>query len=655
MQQILLQIKEQNFTVQPLDTLAKLIDEIRPPLVINSGYVHAKLVHLADTLANDPELCRAMGNLLSLVINESDPEDLFLVNGLQHTGSIYTEVTSRLSEKILGPLVNKNSLSYKLNQVFDKRNDYEWLSASSTDIWTDIIGHIIPYMQLDMEGRLSFFANAIDVLSIRLAAIAARQDFAITNDKKLRNAFIEQLHVTQLLSNQLLTKHSEQQATATSVKQALQQCADALETIKADIPVKGTSLQQTYIINSAKQLIDRLLLVVDFVDDDAFQIEELLRFIANSVYNLQTRKSVRTFLSQQLSLIAYQIAENKSEVGEHYIAKTRSEFGAFFLSACGGGLIVSVVVLLKYLIHYAHVAPFWEAILFSLNYSLGFIAIQVTGSTLATKQPAMTASAIAASMDGKKQKTSIKGLAITTARIAGSQTISFAGNLLVVFPMSLILYYVFTRSTGITLVHSVTEAKQILTSNHPLTSLSLLYAAFTGVFLFLSGIISGYVHSRSLFGKIPERIRLHFLNRILPYHLAENITRYLKQNLGSLAGNFALGFFLGTAAFIGFILGIPYDIRHITIASGNYIIGLFEAFPYITLSQIWIGFWGVLAIGFVNFLVSFSLALYVAIKSRNISLSDYANYLQTVVRYFFRYPADFLFPPTTERKESDLD
>ena len=106
-----------------MQTLASLIDEIRPPLAINTAYVNVKLMQLSEALAQDPELCQAMGNLLSLLLNESDAEDLFLVNGLQHTGSVFAEVSSRLSAKVLGPLVNKNSLTYKISQVFNKRND----------------------------------------------------------------------------------------------------------------------------------------------------------------------------------------------------------------------------------------------------------------------------------------------------------------------------------------------------------------------------------------------------------------------------------------------------------------------------------------------------------------------------------------------------
>ena len=42
----------------------------------------------------------------------------------------------------------------------------------------------------------------------------------------------------------------------------------------------------------------------------------------------------------------------------------------------------------------------------------------------------------------------------------------------------------------------------MLESQHPWHSLSLLYACNTGVFLFLSGIIAGYVQNKILYGEL---------------------------------------------------------------------------------------------------------------------------------------------------------
>jgi site-specific recombinase len=54
------------------------------------------------------------------------------------------------------------------------------------------------------------------------------------------------------------------------------------------------------------------------------------------------------------------------------------------------------------------------------------------------------------------------------------------------------------------------------------------------------------------------------------------IIHYLENNLGSLIGNISLGFFLGMAGIFGKSLGIPFDIRHITISAANTAIGFLD-------------------------------------------------------------------------------
>ncbi len=58
-------------------------------------------------------------------------------------------------------------------------------------------------------------------------------------------------------------------------------------------------------------------------------------------------------------------------------------------------------------------------------------------------------------------------------------------------------------------------------------------------------------------------------------------------------------------------------------------------------------FIGVLFIGFLNFLVSFSLAFIVAVRSRGIHLREYPEFLQILWKYFRTHPLDFFRPQET--------
>ncbi len=115
----------------------------------------------------------------------------------------------------------------------------------------------------------------------------------------------------------------------------------------------------------------------------------------------------------------------------------------------------------------------------------------------------------------------------------------------------------------------------------------------------------------------------------------QRIAHYLEGHAGSLAGNISLGFFLGMATTAGDLFGIGFDIRHITIAAANTSIGLYGVgWNNVSFSYMAIVVGGVLGIGFLNFLVSFSLAFIVAVRSRGIKLRDYPEFLGNIVEVF---------------------
>jgi site-specific recombinase len=298
-------------------------------------------------------------------------------------------------------------------------------------------------------------------------------------------------------------------------------------------------------------------------------------------------------------------------------------------------------------------APFWHGFLYSTNYSLGFILIQDTGSTLATKQPAYTANNVASSFDAQKigEQPDLRNLAITIGKVSRTQLASYTGNLIIVFPLTYILAWLFFKATGVKIAEGA-AAHQLLTNQQPLHSLAWLYACFTGFFLFASGLIAGYVENYVVYGKISERLRNHpsFKNSFSEKRRSK-IVRYVENNLGSLMGNISLGFFLGMAGFIGKTFGIPFDIRHITISAANTAIGFFGLNHQVGTKELWYTIIGVIGIGFLNFAVSFGLAFLVAVKSRGIHLKEYPQFIGILWRYLKKFPQDFIKAPGVRTAE----
>ena len=61
--------------------------------------------------------------------------------------------------------------------------------------------------------------------------------------------------------------------------------------------------------------------------------------------------------------------------------------------------------------------------------------------------------------------------------------------------------------------------------------------------------------------------------------------------------------------------------------------------------MVWMAGLGIVLIGVVNLLVSFSLAIYVAMKSRKLSFAQWRTFFKSLLSRLNQYPAKFFFPP----------
>ena len=111
---------------------------------------------------------------------------------------------------------------------------------------------------------------------------------------------------------------------------------------------------------------------------------------------VQDRRGLRRLFARHYSMLARKVTERSAETGEHYITRTRAEYGAMLRAACGGGAVVAGTTLLKSALGALGFSAFWGGFWAGINYAGSFVLIQLLGWTLATKQPAMTAATIAA-------------------------------------------------------------------------------------------------------------------------------------------------------------------------------------------------------------------------------------------------------------------
>ena len=614
-------------------------------------------------LFNEAEILQFDAALV-ILFAEAELKYILIESGIP-IGNSFSAESLRIIKSAILPYVNDEiDLRIVIKKIFHQPKDIEIITALADQYGNDWIAANASLLLPDSISIQTRLENAAKVISYRIASIGMEEEIATRagKDETLITPFLEQnREINELLvsiEKDDRIKASEDYAQAIVM---LHQCQDNLRSLDKAAAENGTSLRQTYLLRKVSLLIDRLICLLALIHEieEETKVNGFLILIRDTILFELKPKKLRDFVSNNIQMIAYRITENKRKTGEHYITSTKQEYIDMFLSAAGGGFIVSFMVIIKLMMHHAHMAPLWEGIAYSLNYAIGFVIVQMLGFTIATKQPAMTAAVIAASLDAKDaEDKNNNDFAAVIAAVSRSQIVSFAGNLLVVFPFSLCWMLFINILFGPHLLPTE-DAEKMLADIHPIFSLSVLYAALAGAYLFMAGLVSGFGDNKVIVSRIGTRILHHpWLVRHLSADRLSRFASYSERNLGPMMGNIAVGFMLGMTAFFGKITGLPLDIRHVTFSTGNLALGLLGTHFQVTAMEICAALSGLLLIGIVNFLVSFTLALQIAFRSRGMKLSSYPDLFISVLRYFRHHPREFFLPPPAppvEPVDQELD
>ncbi len=424
-------------------------------------------------------------------------------------------------------------------------------------------------------------------------------------------------------------------------------CKIYLDNIIDQKESKGISLAITIKVTCLRQQIDRILILINalyLLDNKPLSLA-----MANLTKKLlgiySTKSSVTNSFQSTLYVVTSLVTWHNRQAGEKYITNTSKEYMQMLYSAMGGGFLVAILCFIKAQIGMHTYTPFIQALLYSLNYSWGFVSIYLIHWTLATKQPAMTAATLAHALNqDEKSASDYKEFGLLFTRIFRSQFIAFIGNVFAAFIVGVGLYYLLSYFTGIELInlHKATDFRdEVVHMDYKI----FWFASIAGIFLFISGLISGITENYTRYHNIPERLYNHpLLKRFIKEKRRRNWVNWYNNKIGGISGNVFLGICLGSAFLIGNFLGIPFDIRHITFSGGNYAMALSYFNFNISCTDFILGFIGIFGIGLCNFLVSFSLSLWVAMKSVNVPTKEMGKILYSALKLFIRNPARFFLP-----------
>lgn len=629
------------------------------------GIKSADFTEVLNFFGEHPQITESFKHYLHHIFSDKTFNLSLTEANILSENAFVPELKKRILNKVLPPVVNEKTIWHMIDNVsFQPKNDLEFLhniSEYEMNEFFRLLGISDFIITPGVKREILFSMN---ILSWRVTGAAMETEVVrmAPEYRNFDNPFLAlQNELEELASEfekdpglQLSSKDSRYK----QIKIYIEHCLEFVTIAFKNSSKYGISGKINQSLLKIRQQVQRIYEIVQLLVTD--EEKDVLINSKQLIFNILKYKSHRNNISELINdstrLISHLITNHTAEAGAHYITSTRKEYMNMFYKASGGGIIVGALCVLKMLYGYVPGSDFSHAFLYSMNYAMGFVMIYLMRFTLATKQPAMTAATMTKvlSEEGNIKSDSTE-FAHLVSKLFRSQFIAFVGNVLLSFPIALIIMY------GLDVFFSqnlaVERSDKLLKDLDPFQSKAILHACIAGFYLFISGIISGNIGNNSVFYQIPERISKNIpIRRFFGKNFAKGMSAYYAKNWPGIVSNFWFGVFLGATAPVGLFLGLDLDIRHITFAAGNFAIGLYGKDFSVDAYTFWISFVTVFLIGFFNFLVSFSLSMFLAFRSRKLNFGQVSEIYKEIFRYFMKNPLRFFIPLSSglDKKTDDL-
>ena len=290
----------------------------------------------------------------------------------------------------------------------------------------------------------------------------------------------------------------------------VERCRVEMQYVHLRLEDTGVSTSLVFDMGTIEMAISRMesIAKVLFVAERHESVEAVKRLLDDVMRALRRDMSLRALFRENSALMARKVVERTGKAGEPYIADSRSEYRAIWRASLGGGLLTVLTAAIKMRVVEAHLPLFLEGMASGTNYAVSFLVLQHFHLALATKQPSVTAATFAGIVRVTRGRTRLEKLAEFISRITRSQLASAAGNLLAV-GVGCVLFarlwvWAFSRP-----FLEAPSAEYVYHTLNPLASGTMIYAALTGVILWVSALAGGWFENFATYNHLPAAIAQH--------------------------------------------------------------------------------------------------------------------------------------------------
>ncbi len=611
----------------------------------------SRLQTLMAAVSEQPELALRLKAWWQTLMLTVDITTLLADFGFAPRTAFVSALTERLRRKMLPGTPETQNAAELFPLVAPTRFDALWLGAlqeSQIDQLADLLADDGPADRLNWQhglmDALSYCTAQIQAtgfapelrLRMNTASDEARAFHALPADvAELRRVFFS----PDCGDDQL-------QAAIAQYRLRLEACRQAVNSVYAHLDQNGISVGMVFLLRQLRERIVRVRELLDALVAPKPAVAAV-KLLARRVTIGQDSKSIGALIGANITLLSAKVAERSAETGEHYITRDSAEYREMLGKAMGGGAVTALTTLLKFMVVGVGLSAFWSGFWAGMVYASSFILIQLLHFTLATKQPAMTAPAMAAKLKDSaapEADSTLEAFVDEVTHLVRSQVAAVLGNVLMVAPAVLLVNAMVQLLLGRPMI-SHPQALHVL-ETLTLLGPTLVWAGFTGVILFSSSMVAGWTENWFVLHRLDSAIRHNpRFTALLGDERAARWSGFMRENISGLASNISLGFMLGLIpAFTGFF-GFELEARHVTLSAGQLAAaGASLGLEVLRLPAFW---WCVAAIpliGALNLGVSFYCAFRLALRAHNVSGLDRARIRAAIWTRWRRHPGSFFVP-----------
>ena len=620
----------------------------------------ARVALLLDALQAMPDKVVRLQQWWRALTQTVDVAVLLADYGFSSRNAFVSEFAERLRQKVLPGTPETLDASELFSLVLSDAFDAQWLLALDQDQLTRTAAMLEPQRNnadsiatsdwqntlieaitiCTSQVRAAGFASELRLRMSAQARESAPFHTLASDFDRLRSTLIRAVSVPEDIHD---PRQVEFQDALQQFRTQLEACRAATASVYAHLDENGVSVSLVFRVRQVRERILRIRALLDCLSAPRPGLSTV-KLLAHLVLVGRDRRSLRSLVASNSSMLASKVTERSSEVGENYITRSREEYRDMLRKAAGGGALTAVTTLLKFAVMALGLSAFWNGFWSSLVYAGSFVVIQLLHCTLATKQPAMTAPAMAARLKDLSGPSSMDEFVDEVTHLVRSQVAAVLGNVGIVFPAVLLISGAIQLASG----HPMLNAKdaQYVLQSLTLLGPSMLFAAVTGVLLFASSIIAGWTENAFVFYRLDSALRYNpaFTQR-LGAQRCDRWATFLRNNISGFASNISLGLMLGMVPAFADFFGLGLELRHVTLSAGQ----LAAAAASIGWAVVHLGaFWWCVAaipvIGALNLGVSFYCAFRVALLSHNIGALDRARIRSAILGRLRHKPLEFFRP-----------